>query len=93
MFGMNQEQLKSVVVKVLAIIGGFVAGKWGITSGTWEAISALVLAAVTVFWSFKANTPTSIVKAAEAMPEVTKIEVTPSSGIANPAVTGPKVTA
>jgi hypothetical protein len=89
MFGLNQEQLKSAIVKILAIAGGFVAGKWGITSGTWEAISAVILAVVTLLYSFKANTPTALVKAAEAMPEVKKIEVSDPAIVA---ATGPKVT-
>lgn len=89
MFGMNQEQIKSAIVKILAIAGGFVAGKWGITSGTWEAISALVIAAFTVFWSFKANTTDSIVKAAESLPKVDSIKVNDPDLAAN---NGPKVT-
>ncbi len=89
MFGLNQEQVKSAVVKILAIAGGFVAGKWGITSGTWEAISAVVLAVLTLLYSFKANTPTALVKAAESLPEVSAVKVNDPS-IA--AATGPKVT-
>jgi hypothetical protein len=89
MFGMNQEQIKSAVVKLLAIVGAFIAGKWGITSGTWEAISGVVLAVVTLLFSFKMNTSTAIVKAAEAMPQVTHITVS-DKAIAD--ATGPKVT-
>ncbi len=89
MFGMNWEQIRSLLVKVLAIGGGFVIGKWGITSGSWEAITALVLAALTVIESLRANTQTAIVKAAEAQPAVKKIEVNDPAIVA---ATGPKVT-
>lgn len=90
MFGMNGEQVKSVVAKILTFASAYVIGKWGITSGSWEAISALVMAALTLVFSFTSNTPTAIVKAAENLDAVKGVQVTAASGIAP--VTGPKVT-
>ncbi len=90
MFGINIEQIKSVVVKLLALASAYVVGKWGITAGTWEAITALVVAVFTVISSFTSNTATQIVKAAEGLDAVKSVKVTAASGIAP--VTGPKVT-
>jgi hypothetical protein len=88
-FGMNYEQIKSLIVKVLALGGGFFIGKYGITTGAWEAIVAAVVALFTVYSSFKSNTDTSLVKAAEGVAAVDSIKVS-DSAIAE--ATGPKVT-
>jgi hypothetical protein len=88
-FGMNYEQVKSLIIKVLALGGGFFVGKYGITTGAWEAIVAAVVALFTVYASFKDNTDTSLVKAAEGVPAVDSIKV---SDQAIASATGPKVT-
>jgi hypothetical protein len=59
-----------------------------------DVINSIALAASTLavgYWSQLTKSPTQIVKQAEALPEVKKIEVTAASGIAAPSVTGPKV--
>lgn len=91
-FGFNWEAAKSLIAKGLAVLGVIIVERFGITSGQWEGIAGIIMAIAAFAWSFKANTPTSLVKAAESLPEVKKIEVTASSGIADPSVTGPKVT-
>lgn len=89
MFGMNWETAKSLIAKVVAMIGVWVMAKYGLSSGTWEAITGIVMAVASLLWSVKANTPTSLVKAAESMEAVDSIKVNDQS-ISD--ATGPKVT-
>jgi len=84
----NVEQIKSAIRWVIATFGGGFIG-WGTAKG-WdisgllsmfntEAVVGVVASLIMLAWGVIAKTKTGLVAAASAVPEVTKIEISPVS--------------
>lgn len=89
MFGITWPTIESLISKGLAMLGVWVVQRYGLTDGTWQSISGIIMSILGLLWSIKSNTPTAIVKKAENLSTTTGIQST-DKGIVD--ATGPKVT-
>lgn len=75
MFGISWDQVSGQIRALLIGLGGFAVGKGWVSNETMIAIVGVAMAVFGALWTAKANTPTDIVKSAERIPDVAKVEM------------------
>lgn len=75
----NNEQLLSLLRAILQIVGTSLMAKGVVTTADWTTYSGAIMMIVPIAWGYFAHTNSAKLAAVEAMPEVAKIVVKPTT--------------
>ena len=92
MAGMNWEQVKGVLERLLTMAFMYAAGKGWIPADIVGSLVTIAVSVGSVIWGLKVNTQSSLVQATAALPSVEKVVVTGPEMAANLTQPGAKVT-
>lgn len=76
---MNQDQFMGIIRVIVPSVVGWAVGKGWIPIGSSADIGAGIIALALAGWSFFANRDSAKIKAVAALPEVSKILVSPTA--------------